>query len=37
MLTHAFKNQNFDVVDQSIIKIIVEKLLDPPEEVTIQT
>ena len=36
MLTHAFKNQNFDVVDQSIIKTIVEKLLDPPEEVTTQ-
>lgn len=34
MLAHAFKNQNFDVVDQNIIKTIVEKLLDPPEEVS---
>ena len=33
MLAHAFKNQNFDVVDHNIIKTIVEKLLDPPEEV----
>lgn len=34
MLAHAFKNQNFDVVDHNIIKTIVEKLLDPPEEVS---
>ena len=35
MLVHAFQNyQNWDVVDPSIIKTIVEKLLDPPEEVS---
>ncbi|KAH7432383.1 hypothetical protein KP509_07G020000 [Ceratopteris richardii] len=34
MLVHAFKNHNFDVIDQGIIKTIVEKLLDPPEEVS---
>lgn len=34
MLTHAFQNnQSWDVVDSAIIKTIVEKLLDPPEEV----
>ena len=34
MLAHAFQNgQSWEVVDQSIIKTIVEKLLDPPEEV----
>lgn len=34
MLAHAFQNgQSWDVVDQSIIKTIVDKLLDPPEEV----
>ncbi|KAG6555625.1 hypothetical protein Mapa_002860 [Marchantia paleacea] len=35
MLTHAFQNnQSWDVVDSAIIKTIVEKLLDPPEEVS---
>ncbi|GLJ07095.1 hypothetical protein SUGI_0058030 [Cryptomeria japonica] len=35
MLAHAFQNgQSWDVVDSSIIKTIVEKLLDPPEEVS---
>jgi transformation/transcription domain-associated protein len=34
MLVHAFQNgQNWDVVDSSIIKTIVEKLLDPPGQV----
>ncbi|KGN48912.1 transformation/transcription domain-associated protein [Cucumis sativus] len=35
MLAHAFQNgQSWEVVDQAIIKTIVDKLLDPPEEVT---
>lgn len=35
MLVHAFQNgQSWDVVDPSIIKTIVEKLLDPPEEIS---
>lgn len=35
MLAHAFQNkQSWDVVDQAIIKTIVDKLLDPPEEVS---
>ncbi|XP_042493905.1 transformation/transcription domain-associated protein-like isoform X1 [Macadamia integrifolia] len=35
MLAHAFQNgQSWEVVDTTIIKIIVEKLLDPPEEVS---
>ncbi|KAF5735955.1 Phosphatidylinositol 3- and 4-kinase family protein with FAT domain isoform 1 [Tripterygium wilfordii] len=35
MLAHAFQNdQSWDVVDHGIIKTIVEKLLDPPEEVS---
>lgn len=34
MLAHAFQNgQSWEVVDQTIIKTIVDKLLDPPEEV----
>lgn len=34
MLAHAFQNgQTWDVVDSAIIKTIVDKLLDPPEEV----
>lgn len=34
MLVHAFCNgQSWEVVDPSIIKTIVDKLLDPPEEV----
>lgn len=37
MLAHAFQNgQSWEVVDQSIIKTIVDKLLDPPEEVITQ-
>lgn len=36
MLAHAFQNnQSWEVVDPSIIKTIVDKLLDPPEEVTV--
>jgi transformation/transcription domain-associated protein len=36
MLAHSFQNgQSWEVVDPSIIKTIVDKLLDPPEEVTI--
>lgn len=36
MLAHAFQNsQTWDVVDGGIIKTIVDKLLDPPEEVVI--
>lgn len=36
MLAHAFQNgQTWEVIDHGIIKTIVEKLLDPPEEVTI--
>lgn len=35
MLAHAFKNnQTWEVVDPGIIKTIVDKLLDPPEEVS---
>ncbi|CAN4078750.1 unnamed protein product [Withania somnifera] len=35
MLAHAFQNgQTWDVVDSPIIKTIVDKLLDPPEEVS---
>lgn len=35
MLAHAFQNgQTWEVVDTAIIKTIVDKLLDPPEEVT---
>ncbi|XP_020521334.1 probable transcription-associated protein 1, partial [Amborella trichopoda] len=35
MLAHAFQNgQSWDVIDQTIIKTIVEKLLDPPEEIS---
>lgn len=34
MLAHSFQNgQSWEVVDQAIIKTIVDKLLDPPEEV----
>ncbi|KAK9678784.1 hypothetical protein RND81_11G233100 [Saponaria officinalis] len=34
-LAHAFQNgQSWEVVDPSIIKTIVDKLLDPPEEVS---
>lgn len=34
MLAHAFQNgQSWEVVDAPIIKTIVDKLLDPPEEV----
>ncbi|ONK62905.1 uncharacterized protein A4U43_C07F9340 [Asparagus officinalis] len=35
MLAHTFQNgQSWEVVDPSIIKTIVDKLLDPPEEVS---
>lgn len=35
MLAHAFQNgQTWQVVDSGIIKTIVDKLLDPPEEVS---
>jgi transformation/transcription domain-associated protein len=35
MLAHSFQNgQSWEVVDSSIIKLIVDRLLDPPEEVT---
>ncbi|KAJ6378431.1 hypothetical protein OIU78_028637 [Salix suchowensis] len=35
MLAHAFQNgQSWEVVDSDIIKTIVDKLLDPPEEVS---
>uniref|UniRef100_A0A7N0UBU8 Non-specific serine/threonine protein kinase n=1 Tax=Kalanchoe fedtschenkoi TaxID=63787 RepID=A0A7N0UBU8_KALFE len=35
MLAHTFQNgQSWEVVDPAIIKIIVDKLLDPPEEVS---
>ncbi|XVE87428.1 hypothetical protein DITRI_Ditri18aG0116500 [Diplodiscus trichospermus] len=35
MLAHAFQNgQSWDVVDPGIIKTVVDKLLDPPEEVS---
>lgn len=34
MLAHAFQNgQTWEVIDAPAIKIIVDKLLDPPEEV----
>lgn len=34
MLAHAFQNgQSWEFVDPGIIKTIVDKLLDPPEEV----
>lgn len=34
MLTYAFQNgQTWEVIDPNIVKTIVEKLLDPPEEV----
>jgi transformation/transcription domain-associated protein len=34
MLAHTFQNgQSWEVVDPTIIKTIVDKLLDPPEEV----
>lgn len=36
MLAHTFQNgQSWEVVDPSIIKTIVDKLLDPPEEVVL--
>ena len=36
MLAHAFQNgQSWEVVDTTIIKTIVDKLLDPPEEVIV--
>lgn len=35
MLAHAFQNgQSWEVVDPAIIKTIVDKLLDPPEEIS---
>ncbi|KAG6485829.1 hypothetical protein ZIOFF_054394 [Zingiber officinale] len=35
MLAHSFQNgHSWEVVDQSIIKTIVDKLLDPPEEIS---
>ncbi|GAV88596.1 PI3_PI4_kinase domain-containing protein/FAT domain-containing protein [Cephalotus follicularis] len=35
MLAHAFQNgQSWEVVDHDIIKTVVDKLLDPPEEVS---
>ncbi|GAB2260071.1 hypothetical protein Droror1_Dr00010926 [Drosera rotundifolia] len=35
MLGHAFQNgQSWEVVDPAIVKTIVDKLLDPPEEVS---
>lgn len=35
MLAHSFQNgQSWEVVDPTIIKTIVDKLLDPPEEVS---
>jgi len=34
MLAHAFQNgQTWEVIDPDIVKTIVERLLDPPEEV----
>jgi hypothetical protein len=34
ILAHAFQNgQSWEVVDAPIVKTIVDKLLDPPEEV----
>lgn len=36
MLAHTFQNgQSWEVVDPAIIKTIVDKLLDPPEEVVL--
>lgn len=36
MLAHTFQNeQSWEVVDAAVIKTIVEKLLDPPEEVVL--
>ena len=38
MLAHSFQNgQSWEVVDPAVIKTIVEKLLDPPEEVYLDT
>ncbi|KAG9129909.1 hypothetical protein Leryth_007000 [Lithospermum erythrorhizon] len=35
MLAHAFQSgQTWEVIDNAIIKTVVDKLLDPPEEVT---
>ncbi|CAH9105798.1 unnamed protein product [Cuscuta europaea] len=35
MLAHAFQNgQTWEVVDSAIVKTIIDKLLDPPEEVS---
>lgn len=35
MLAHSFQNgQSWEVVDDAIIKTIVDRLLDPPEEVS---
>ncbi|XP_022879771.1 transcription-associated protein 1-like isoform X2 [Olea europaea var. sylvestris] len=35
MLAHAFQNgQTWEVIDAAAVKIIVDKLLDPPEEVS---
>ncbi|XP_051127175.1 transcription-associated protein 1-like isoform X2 [Andrographis paniculata] len=35
MLAHAFQsNQTWEVIDTAIIKTIVDKLLDPPEEIS---
>lgn len=34
ILAHAFQNgQTWEVIDPNIVKTIVERLLDPPEEV----
>lgn len=34
MLAHAFQHgQSWEVVDSTVIKTIVDNLLDPPEEV----
>ncbi|CAI9110926.1 OLC1v1011036C1 [Oldenlandia corymbosa var. corymbosa] len=36
MLAHAFQNgQTWEVVDTAIVKTIVDRLLDPPEEVSV--
>ncbi|KAL7102214.1 hypothetical protein ACP275_08G105000 [Erythranthe tilingii] len=36
MLAHAFQNgQTWEVIDATTIKIIVDKLLDPPEEISL--
>lgn len=38
MLAHAFQNgQTWEVVDTSIIKTVVDCLLDPPEEVILSS